>query len=551
MTEREFNLTREPWILALNQDGQMESVSLLDLFKQAHQLRALAGEMVTQNVAMMRLLIAILYAVFGREDLEGNEGVPQTDRDARARWQALWERGSFPAEQIEEYLNHFENRFFLFDPQRPFFQVVVPPETTIETKDKQGNTIFLPAYDYTKKLSYFIGDLSEGENKPRWFVYRTNRSDVSYPEAARWLVHLNSFDVAPVGAPKGGYFQPKAYGLPWPNTLGLVWAEGDTLFETLMLNLVLAPAGQDLWADFSPSWEEEPFVPDDLKQIEKPFPQDPCALFSFLYRRMQLMRDDEKRITGIIMWGGHKLDGTKGNPLLETMTVWKKDKGIHKPKSHNPERQMWRDLSAILPASPDDTAPGIVSWLSQLKREKQLRLPLLRLAIAGVVLGKSNALVDNSFSDSLRFNLALLQDAEEGHAARANREIALADKMVTAVANFARGLVQAAGGSGDQTIREAVVSARTQAYFRLDSPFRNWLGSLEEDTDLDEACRTWRQTEVRLLLDLAEGMVQQAGAKALVGRSVKLRPQDAKETILASPKLFAALSGRLHKLTKE
>ena len=111
--------------------------------------------------------------------------------------------------------------------------------------------------------------------------------------------------------------------------------------------------------------------------------------------------------------------------------------------------------------------------------------------------------------------------------------------------------MQAAGGSGDQTIREAAVSARTQAYFRLDSPFRSWLGSLEEDTDLDEACRTWRQTEVRLLLDLAEGMVQQAGTKALVGRSVKLRPQDAKETILASPKLFAALSGRLHKLAQE
>lgn len=547
MTEREFSLIREPWILTLTQGGQMESMSLLDLFKRAHQLRALAGEMVTQDVAILRLLLGILYAVFGREDLEGNGGVPQSDREARARWQALWERGSFPVKQIEEYLDYFEDRFFLFHSQRPFFQVVVPPEATVI---KDGNTQSIgPAF---REIRYVIGDVAEGGNKPRWFLHRNQLNQIDYAEAARWLVHLNSFDVSPLGAPPRGVFRARGFSVPWPNGLGLVWAEGANLFETLMLNFVLAPVGQDFWKDFRPAWEDEegPFDPQTLTQINKPFPQDPCALFTFPYRRMQLTRDGIGQISGLTLWGGHKLDGTEGSLFLETMTVWRMDQGKHKPKPHNPERQMWRDLSAILPGSQAEMAPGVVAWLSQLKREKRLRMPLLRLASAGMVLTKSTSL-SNVFSDSLRFNLALLQDAEEGHAARANREIALAGKMVTAVANFARGLVQAAGGSGDQTIREAAVSARTQAYFRLDSPFRSWLGSLEEDTDLDEACRAWRQTEVRLLLDLAQDMVQQAGTKALVGRSVKQKAQEGRETILASPKLFAALSGRLYKLAQE
>ena len=65
MNEKEFNLLHEPWILVMRPDGMTEEVSLLDVFRRAPEFQSLAGELPTQDVAVLRLLLAILHAVFG------------------------------------------------------------------------------------------------------------------------------------------------------------------------------------------------------------------------------------------------------------------------------------------------------------------------------------------------------------------------------------------------------------------------------------------------------------------------------------------------------
>src|SRR5699024_2697574 len=64
-------------------------------------------------------------------------------------------------------------------------------------------------------------------------------------EAARWLVHCMAFDISgiksgAVGDPrvKGGKGYP--IGIGWSGWLGGLYFEGDTLFQTLMLNTVLS-----------------------------------------------------------------------------------------------------------------------------------------------------------------------------------------------------------------------------------------------------------------------------------------------------------------------
>ena len=61
METMEFNLLREPWVRVRTQDGTIRTVSLTDALLHAHAYVDLAGEMPTQDAAMLRLLLAVLH----------------------------------------------------------------------------------------------------------------------------------------------------------------------------------------------------------------------------------------------------------------------------------------------------------------------------------------------------------------------------------------------------------------------------------------------------------------------------------------------------------
>ena len=123
MDDQDFSLLREPWILVLRPDGVQKEVSLLDALRQSHELRGLAGELPTQDVAVLRLLLAVLHSVFARYDSNGEFNPISTPREALGRWISLWDRGALPMGIIERYLQKYDNRFYLFPPEKSFFQV--------------------------------------------------------------------------------------------------------------------------------------------------------------------------------------------------------------------------------------------------------------------------------------------------------------------------------------------------------------------------------------------------------------------------------------------
>ena len=129
-----YNLLDEAWIPVLRKDtGAVEQVSLLTLFTKAHNYSALAGEMATQNFAMLRVLLAVLVTVFTRVDQNGesyewleldeaegdklviDEPVDKEDADdyldaLDETWQAIWRAHQIPVVVIK-YLQAWHDRF--------------------------------------------------------------------------------------------------------------------------------------------------------------------------------------------------------------------------------------------------------------------------------------------------------------------------------------------------------------------------------------------------------------------------------------------------------
>lgn len=131
MKEIEFDLLTEPWIRVRLKDNTVQEVSLTEALVSAQDYVDLAGEMPTQDAAVLRLLLAVLFTVFSRVNVEGEPEPLEKRGQALRRWSELWQLGHFPAEPIRDYLEQWKDRFWLFHPTHPFWQV---PEAKIGTE---------------------------------------------------------------------------------------------------------------------------------------------------------------------------------------------------------------------------------------------------------------------------------------------------------------------------------------------------------------------------------------------------------------------------------
>ena len=119
---REFNLLDEPWICVRTPDRTVTQVSLRDALLRAHNYTGLFGETKTQDFAILRLMLAIIYTVFSRYDSAGEPWEPDTDALIDC-WEETWKNGKLPQKPFERYFAKWHDRFWLFDEQYPFFSV--------------------------------------------------------------------------------------------------------------------------------------------------------------------------------------------------------------------------------------------------------------------------------------------------------------------------------------------------------------------------------------------------------------------------------------------
>ena len=534
MTAKEFNLLHEPWVLVLTPDGEQKELSLLEAFEQAPSLLGLAGELPTQDFAVLRLMLAILHAVVGRQmdgsylplGMAGNQ--PINPGFIKQRWHHLWQQGTLPLQEIKAYLKRYEDRFWLFHPVRPFYQVPSLEKGT----EYEGSKL--------------IGTQAESSNKKRLFNQRSgdSKTTLSYAEAVRWLLHLNAYDDT-ASKPVGKNLPSSGAGRL--GRLGLIAARGNNLFETLMLNLVLLPNGEDrFWESENPTWVAEKAKVDERTPVV--VPNNPSELLTLQSRRIVLKRKDAQ-VVGYTLIGG---DFYPDNEELfaEQMTLWRKpgknstSKRTFEPKEHDPQRLFWRDFSAIVSAEEGLRRPGVVNWLAVLKADGFLRKKAFDFQIASVQYGDKYFFANDVYGDHLTFSAELLAEGGNAWVGCIMEALSTTEQMVAQVGYLAQGLLKAAGNTS--TSGDAADKAKAQAYFRLDQPFRQWLRAIDpEEDDLAETKELWRNTAITLLSDLGRELVDQSGESAYIGRTLSENNTQRRYT---SPEVYRAFIFKIKSL---
>lgn len=512
--DHSFNLLDEPWITVLDSDGRSTDVSLLDLVRQARTIRAIGGEIVTQDFALLRLLLAIVTRA-----LDGD--APREARDVAETTEVIleqWEEEFAPL--VTGYLERHRNRFDLFDPAQPFFQVAGMHTAKGEVSPP----------------GKIIADVPAGLPFLTMRSARSTRS-ISAAEAARWLVHTQAFDpsgikTGVVGHPraKGGRVYPE--GVAWTGQLGGLHLIGESLLHTLLLNLwAVLPNRADRAVDLPP-WEREPAGLGPAPDLPAR-PAGPVDLYTWQPRRV-LLRGDRNGVTGVLVTYGDTfvIQQRQHTVNIEPMSLWrysdpqtrKYHESIQMPRAHQPNVSLWRGLAAVVPRGQrqrDEKSAAItqlVEHAARLRRSSLLPHGLVRYRAIGVVYGSNNSVIDEVIEDSLDLPaIALDPDARE------LRQVALSAVNATkagvaALAKLARQLAAAAGAGTDER-QGPGDRAYENAYAALDAPYRTWLRTTLADA-ADEpllAEATWHAEARRILDQLGHDLVSQAPEKAWLG----------------------------------
>ncbi|MBQ0134163.1 MAG: type I-E CRISPR-associated protein Cse1/CasA [Clostridiales bacterium] len=498
MNDCEFNLLAEPWIRVMREDCVVEEVSLTDALIRSHEFRELSGELPTQNAAVLRLLLAILHAVFERVDAEGNPAGIEDSDGALDRWAELWQLGKFPEKPLNAYLEQQRDNFWLFHPERPFWQAA-------KIRDNASR----PQSEPIKKIN---GAISESGNKIRLFAERSGASKdyLSNAELARWLICMNQYDDNTL---KTGL------GVAWLGRFAAILAKGNTLFDTLMLNFVLLDYNGEPWDIGSASWETRWNDTEEVRKIA--LPHDPVAVLS-AHSRYGLFEKDQ----GVVRRyksakGGICFDDITKN---ESMAIWKYDSKSDEYKYLRTYSgtQMWREFPTIIADAKG--LSGVVNWQNLLVRVGILsHKQMLCYEIVNIQYDASQqSSVEDIYYDKLQLHANLLSELGEDYRVLITEEIARCDTIAYYLGTLANDLFFASGGDPEKKALPAP-KAKEQYYYEIDIPFRRWLASLDaEDEDTDAGIDPWRQEAEQIARKMAEKMVRDAGPAAFVGKTVKV-----------------------------
>ncbi|WP_438828786.1 type I-E CRISPR-associated protein Cse1/CasA [Streptomyces klenkii] len=492
-----FDLVSRPWLPVQLCDGAVTELSLKEVFARAADIRRLAGDLPTQEFALMRLLLAVLHdAVDGPEDIDA--------------WQELSESDT-PFAAVSLYLDRYRDRFDLLHPTRPFFQVA-----GLRTQK-----------DEVASLNRIVADVPNGD--PFFTMRQPGVDRLSFAEAARWLVHAHAFDTSGIksGAVgdsrvKGGKGYPQGVG--WAGNLGGVFAEGDTLQQTLLLNLVASDTyAITVGKDDTPAWRREPCGPDVQDDLESR-PTGPRDLYTWQSRRI-LLHHDSQGVYGVVLAYGDPLPAS-GAHTREPMSGWRRSKPqekklglspVYMPREHDPARSAWRSLAALVMSNPeeritqhrgpaDHLRAGVLKWIAELMGERLLpRDLLIRPRLVGAKYGTQQSVIDEVVDDGVTMSVVLLHEHDQRLARAAVGAVEDSDAAVKALGFLAADVARTAGRDTEAPQH----SARDLGFGLLDGPYRQWLIGLDGSQDPAEARREWQRT--------AYWIVRRAAADLLAG----------------------------------
>nr|WP_315036824.1 type I-E CRISPR-associated protein Cse1/CasA [uncultured Lachnoanaerobaculum sp.] len=525
-----YNLLDEKWIQVASKDT-VEKVSIKELFANAAKYKELAGDMKTQDFAVMRVMLAILHTVFSRFDSKGDpyeffevdeksflqigeleENDLEDYEDALYQtWIDIWNAKEFP-KVVYEYLEKWRERFFLYDDKYPFFQVT---KEVIE-KDAAGGGEF-----YGKNINRLV---SESNNKQAYF----SPKDESYKEyivddeLARWLITLQGYigtsDKKKVGS-------AKTYSKGWLYDLGGVYLQGNNLFETLMLNFVIAHnENNNLLKSQKPCWEAETIE----KNIELYFHNgiDNIASLYTAWCREIFIDPNRTKEDKFVCFIAKLPEIEHSDAFLEPMTVWKyNDTGEYKdkyrPRKHDANKSMWRNFGLLTGVGEGTRKPGVIEWLNKLcdiSESEELGFNKENITLCAVcMLDDGNATswapIDE-VEDTLNLKERVLVDTgDNGWIIRINKTISDTKAIIdTVLKRFIFDLLEI------RNMEKSDVSKYVeQFYFRIDLSFRNWIESIDIDNDKDTKEIEWQNVLKKAMKEYVDELVSNAGLRDYKG----------------------------------
>lgn len=531
---QQFNLVSDPWIKVIESErADVREVSLIELFENAAHYRRLAGEMRTQDLVIVRFLLAILHTVYSRVDVDGQPypwlsldammqvtATPDPDDDdlavgddLMATWQALMTQGRFSA-AVGDYLRLHQAQFDFFGEQ-PFYQATnaeydrnVPAKKAVETGSGRVGV---------RQMNRTI---SESGNTPGLFSPKSvsYKDSLGIAELVRWVMTYQNY-TGVTDKSKIVTDEPFSNDKGWLYQLDPVFANGESLFETLMLNLVLLdPADRDAYHVQRPVWELS--VSDYLAwRRTMVSPDNLAALYTTWSRLLTLQWDDAQNVT---IYSAGIPSFPPSTTLLEPMTVWRYDKKAtppgFKPATKDlraASEAMWRHFGRYVNVEhrEEDRQPGLIGWLGSLElagripRTKMLELATTTLISDGNATSQAPAA---EVADRLTIKAAVLFDPDPDRAVYWPARIMEAVNKTQTIGKdywvFVSTVAQVRG-DGPQEAKAPATAEQAVFYAALNEPFRAWLEGLTNDDDRDVQLRRWYETLRRLTRQVAEAYI--------------------------------------------
>lgn len=351
MTEH-YNLLDTPWLPVRLASGEVRQMGLLEVFRDAGRISALAETEPPSLIAQYRLLLAITHRALLLE-----RGVWK--ESARLRWF----REGLPCEAMERYLKRWRERFWLFHPQHPFLQVAALASAA-ETRDKQK--------PWTQ-----ISLASASGNTPVVFDHSCDLAPAAVDAGQALRALLGFLQFTPGGLVKAVRDSDKAGALA--NTAA-VMPLADNLGKTLCL--ALHPASGSAAEDL-PAWERD--APGILQLAAEPtLASGPNDRYTRQSRAVLLLPEEEGSVRWIRFAAGQALADDVQAP--DPMASYRPGANNSMVRlSFGEGRAFWRDLPSLLPesAAAGSTRAAVLDWAANL-RSAGADTPSSTLLVAGL-----------------------------------------------------------------------------------------------------------------------------------------------------------------------
>ena len=393
-----FNLIDEPWIPCVPlTGGPAVEVGIRDALLKAREYREVFSESPLVTVSLHRLLLAILHAACN----------PERKQD----WRRLWGEG-LPVREIAAYLEKWGPRFDLFDQEHPFYQAA-GFSTGKGTPEKWEDRCFAPIR---------LANEAPDQNQPLLFDHRSHiNADPCQPaQAARWLVATQSYALCSSNSSNiriDGQIASTPGCKDGVAVAGmLLWLGGDSLAETLLLNLVSRKAKDG----DRPAWEEEGLVTHCRESWARPQRIAGVAqLYTWQGRLVRLpptQRNGHLMVSALYFTQGRSAHDTEEQDVMDPMKAYRRD-GDDKPWMAvrlDRRKAAWRDAHALLSRDRKRfKCSGIIEQVASLIEDGSLPADTMyTINAAGIAKGKEAAKVMLWRHDRFPAPGALLTDTD-------------------------------------------------------------------------------------------------------------------------------------------